>query len=64
MPKLCRHIHFNTSIDNRLHLETISNQIFNGDYFQSEATGYFYQLRQTGHSAVFIDNFDQCSGRI
>ena len=39
MPELCRHIHFNTSIDNRLHLETISNQIFNGDYFQSEATG-------------------------
>ncbi|MPM32898.1 hypothetical protein SDC9_79465 [bioreactor metagenome] len=64
MSVMGRHVNFHTLINNRFHLSTIRNKIFNRNDLEIEFFCDFHQLRQTRHGAVFIDYFNQRTGRI
>src|ERR1700733_11811075 len=43
---------------------TVTNKIFNGNYFQVKTLGNFYKIRQTSHRSVFMHNFNKDSRRL
>src|SRR5699024_3965588 len=58
---LGRHGHLFALLDDALVLQTVSDDVRNGNDFQPELVRYLQQLGQTRHAAVLVHDFDKRS---
>ena len=57
----CGHAHFFSALDERFFLQTIGDEVFDGDDFESFLHGKLFELWHTCHGAVFVEDFNQAS---
>ena len=59
-----RHVSLNTHLNQRLALQSVSNQVLDGDNLQLVLLGKDHQLGHTSHRAVIVHNLHQRTSRI
>ena len=64
MTVVCRHIHFHSFFYNRLLLQTVGNQVTDGNQFQAKFICHSTQFGQTSHCTILIHYFHKGSRRI
>ena len=57
-----RHVHPHYFFNQRIALQAVFNQVFDGNDLEIKLLRYLFQLRQARHGTIFIQNFHQHTG--